>query len=320
MLLCSIQDCTAPALSRGWCSKHYQRWYQHGDPLAMAVRKPPGPRTPPTPVDIERERARRRESKRRSRAKASPETKAREREYKREWARARAHEQRHIGPIHGPPRPPRPKQSPEERAAKHRESARRSYHEKPENKIRQLEYQARHRDYRRRQAIAYREDLKQIPCPKAGFGWTPDEDIIVMREDITLKEMCYILNRSYKSISQRRHKLLHNSGAQPPGGRRRPQKRVDDGARLIMRKQRESGLTLTEVANNTGWSATTVRLATADITPITRKSRVRQPLNENERVDILQLRSNGLTLNEISIATGRSIKAVWKVTQNYELQ
>lgn len=30
---CSIEDCTTPAKSRGWCEKHYRRWYEHGDPL-----------------------------------------------------------------------------------------------------------------------------------------------------------------------------------------------------------------------------------------------------------------------------------------------
>lgn len=31
--LCSIPDCGNPALARGWCRKHYLRWYKHGDPL-----------------------------------------------------------------------------------------------------------------------------------------------------------------------------------------------------------------------------------------------------------------------------------------------
>lgn len=29
---CSIEGCTNPTLSRGWCSKHYQRWRANGDP------------------------------------------------------------------------------------------------------------------------------------------------------------------------------------------------------------------------------------------------------------------------------------------------
>lgn len=30
---CSIEGCSAEARSHGWCSKHYNRWYRHGDPL-----------------------------------------------------------------------------------------------------------------------------------------------------------------------------------------------------------------------------------------------------------------------------------------------
>lgn len=31
--LCSIDGCGGRVLARGWCSKHYQRWSNHGDPL-----------------------------------------------------------------------------------------------------------------------------------------------------------------------------------------------------------------------------------------------------------------------------------------------
>lgn len=30
---CSVDGCEVPARSRGWCSKHYQRWRAHGDPV-----------------------------------------------------------------------------------------------------------------------------------------------------------------------------------------------------------------------------------------------------------------------------------------------
>ena len=29
---CSIKNCEAVVLARGWCSKHYDRWRKHGDP------------------------------------------------------------------------------------------------------------------------------------------------------------------------------------------------------------------------------------------------------------------------------------------------
>lgn len=36
-LRCSIPDCDAPVLCRGWCNKHYQRWYRCGDAAYEAV-------------------------------------------------------------------------------------------------------------------------------------------------------------------------------------------------------------------------------------------------------------------------------------------
>lgn len=32
---CSIGDCTSPAKARGWCNRHYLRWFHHGDPLTV---------------------------------------------------------------------------------------------------------------------------------------------------------------------------------------------------------------------------------------------------------------------------------------------
>lgn len=31
---CKIPSCALPASTRGWCRKHYIRWWRHGDPLA----------------------------------------------------------------------------------------------------------------------------------------------------------------------------------------------------------------------------------------------------------------------------------------------
>ena len=43
---CLIDDCDRKVRSRGWCSKHWQRWYKHGDPHKVF---PPrnGPQLPP---------------------------------------------------------------------------------------------------------------------------------------------------------------------------------------------------------------------------------------------------------------------------------
>jgi len=36
---CSIEGCTQPAKTRGWCNKHYLRWWTHGDPHAVQQRE-----------------------------------------------------------------------------------------------------------------------------------------------------------------------------------------------------------------------------------------------------------------------------------------
>lgn len=33
--ICSVDDCEGPEYIRGWCTKHYQRWRKHGDPLKL---------------------------------------------------------------------------------------------------------------------------------------------------------------------------------------------------------------------------------------------------------------------------------------------
>jgi hypothetical protein len=33
MAICSIDGCEKPVQARGWCSKHYKRWNERGDPL-----------------------------------------------------------------------------------------------------------------------------------------------------------------------------------------------------------------------------------------------------------------------------------------------
>lgn len=32
---CTVEDCNKPVNGRGYCRKHYQRWYNHGDPLVV---------------------------------------------------------------------------------------------------------------------------------------------------------------------------------------------------------------------------------------------------------------------------------------------
>lgn len=35
---CCIDDCSSPVLARGWCRKHYLRWFRNGDPLILVDR------------------------------------------------------------------------------------------------------------------------------------------------------------------------------------------------------------------------------------------------------------------------------------------
>lgn len=41
--LCSISGCNKISRSRGWCSAHYHRWRDHGDPLAGGAARPAWP-------------------------------------------------------------------------------------------------------------------------------------------------------------------------------------------------------------------------------------------------------------------------------------
>lgn len=40
---CSLDTCTNPVSTRGWCRKHYARWRRHGDPAVRYVRGYRGP-------------------------------------------------------------------------------------------------------------------------------------------------------------------------------------------------------------------------------------------------------------------------------------
>jgi len=45
--MCSVVDCDNKVLARGWCRKHYLRWWKHGDPLEVKVyEQPKGMKSP----------------------------------------------------------------------------------------------------------------------------------------------------------------------------------------------------------------------------------------------------------------------------------
>lgn len=49
--VCSVDDCDAPVKSRGWCRKHYLRWYKTGDPIAIRPARWDGYERPTCGVD-----------------------------------------------------------------------------------------------------------------------------------------------------------------------------------------------------------------------------------------------------------------------------
>ncbi len=68
-------------------------------------------------------------------------------------------------------------------------------------------YQQRNSDYLKRRRARNYLSRKKIPTPRKYARWTLAEDVIVMRDDITVLEICYMLGRSYAAISSRRKQL-----------------------------------------------------------------------------------------------------------------
>ena len=42
MNACTIKGCRGTYEARGWCKKHYQRWWRHGHPLGTAPKRRDG--------------------------------------------------------------------------------------------------------------------------------------------------------------------------------------------------------------------------------------------------------------------------------------
>jgi hypothetical protein len=55
--------------------------------------------------------------------------------------------------------------------------------------------------------VAYMQALKDIPTPNEYKLWTPEEDAVILRSDIGVVEMCYMLGRSYYAVVGRRKTL-----------------------------------------------------------------------------------------------------------------
>lgn len=54
---------------------------------------------------------------------------------------------------------------------------------------------------------------KSIPAPRNGKKWTPAEDATVMRDDLSVTEMAYLIGRSYKAVVGHRAKLANTDAA-----------------------------------------------------------------------------------------------------------
>ena len=67
------------------------------------------------------------------------------------------------------------------------------------------DWRERNLDYARRQGRKNYQRLRDIPAPNSGKSWTPAEDATVLRDDITLIEMAYMLGRSVGAVHARRN-------------------------------------------------------------------------------------------------------------------
>lgn len=269
---CCIDGCLKPAFSRGWCGTHYQRWYHHGDPLHVT---PPKERVAKEPCSIN----------------GCDKLSASRGWCPTHYSRWLKHGDPHMRSAPKPEKPPtccidgcgrpnayrgwckmhhtrwlkhgdpllggRVRLSESESRQRKREEGRRR-RENPESAAQLYEYQAqwceRNRDYVRRQAVKQRQRYDEIPGPRDGSQWTPAETAIAMRDDLTLTEMCYMLGRSYNSVSN--HRCQMNRGAPT---RRKEQRELHA---MIRAMHAEGGWdNLSELARELGCSRNIVQYA-----------------------------------------------------------
>jgi hypothetical protein len=89
-----------------------------------------------------------------------------------------------------------------------RDRRRRDRERNPEMRLRDNErnhvYRQRNREYCAKQRARRMQKFEDIPAPRNGEKWSSAENAIVLRDDITIIEMCYMLGRSYMSVSGHR--------------------------------------------------------------------------------------------------------------------
>lgn len=184
--ICKIPDCTKTAHGRGWCSGHYRRWQVHGDPQAEK------PLVQPNKGKICSEGGCELPAKCRGFC-ASHYTQW---NYWSDPERRRAYARKY----HRDNYPLNPK--------KWRAKTRDTYASDPQYREKQREWRKANRPYIRaleKKRVARKEQA--VTVLRKG-RWTPGEDAVLLRDNITILEMACMLSRSYESTKDRRARLL----------------------------------------------------------------------------------------------------------------
>lgn len=200
--------------------------------------------------------------------------------------------------------------------ARHRRAIR-TDEEKARERKRQRESRRRTREYISARDARYVARLKQIPGPRNGTRWTPAEDSILNREDLTVVEQCFMLGRSYSAVLKRRQLLGNPEGA----SRWRSMERRTRALQKRRQEPREdmpwtaaddaivarSDLTCTEQARMLGRSYRSTQARRIELTRALPAPRNGMPWTADEDAII---RRDDLTRHERAVMLGRSYWAV----------
>lgn len=98
----------------------------------------------------------------------------------------------------------------EARNAKNRELHSRRQYKTPD--------QVREESARYRKTQKYRDQAARrasIPGPRNREPWTAEDDAVVIRDDISVREMCFLLGRTYNQVETRRRKVRYGYRSRP---------------------------------------------------------------------------------------------------------
>lgn len=176
---------------------------------------------------------------------------------------------------------------------------------------RQREYRQQRRPYldaRHAHHLAKMQEITQ-QGRRARKRWTVDGDQMVLREDISLKEMALLLGRSYVAVKRRRTELRYGrssvSGARPHGGPwGRPLWGPDEDAVAL------SGAPTKVIAAQLGRTPRAVQHRRAQLRREAAGAQWRTWPRWTPKEDALAL--SGLPLGVVANKTGRTVQAVRK--------